>query len=95
MSKILASVLILIILSASYSYAKRIQAPPKLDNVSIQEQQYLQELYDQHNTLEVVSGPVNGVRYGRNGEAIVFSSAGTVYIGVCTSTPSGYNWIAK
>jgi hypothetical protein len=85
----------IILIEASLAFANRIPAPPKIDNITVAEQQYLQTLYNQHNILEVTSTNPNGSRRGNNGEVITFSSGGTVYIGVCTSTPSGYNWIAK
>jgi hypothetical protein len=75
------------------AYAKRISAPPVLNQIPVAEQQYLQTLYDQWNLLECVTDNPDGTRTGKHGEIIELETGGKYYLEICVSSPSGTVWM--
>lgn len=84
--------LLILFLFCSSCYAGNLQEPIMSKDVPKPVQDYLQELYQNNNNLEVVTTDPNGNRIGNLGNLVAYNNSGTYTVKICTSSPSGTTW---
>ena len=67
-------------------------APPVLKNENVQLQQYITDLYNNHNVLETVLITPNGTRYGKNGDMVIYNDGTQLHLYKNISSPIGQTW---
>lgn len=84
--------LIFLFLFSGVCYAGNISDPPVDNKISIQLMQYLKEISDNFNQLEVVTTNPDGSRLGNYGDIVLLITGGNYYVEICVSSPNGTVW---
>jgi len=58
--------------------------PPVISQADVQLTQYMKQLYDNHNKLDVVTTDPNGNRIGKVGDIVIYNNSGVYTINVNT-----------
>ena len=79
----LKAILTVIFISfAIYCYSANLSQPPILKDEPLAEQQYLRDLYDNHNKFEITTTAPNGSRRGEKGYGVIYNNSGTLELWV-------------
>lgn len=69
-------------LVALHCFAANIPAPPPLPGETAVEQDYLQKIYNNWNTLEVLTDNPDGTRAGKKGAMVLLITGGNYYLSI-------------
>ena len=81
-------------LLAIFSYAEKIPSPPPLKDSPPALQHYLETLYDNINSLEVVTSNPDGTRNGEKGDMLLLQTGGTSYLEINTDSSTTWRGVA-
>ena len=74
---LLSFIFIVLCAFLGFVFASNLSQPPILKDEPLAEQQYLKELYDNHNKFEITTVAPNNNRRGEKGNAVIYNNAGT------------------
>lgn len=83
---------LLLLLLCVPCYAGEISEPPISKDLPKDTSDYLQQLYNNFNNLQVVTTNPNGNRRGKYGDLVDYNNSGNHSVKICTSSPSGTTW---
>jgi len=84
-------ILAILLLSCSLAWAEATE-PPVIQDATVQQQQYLQDLYANQNIPRTVTVNPNGTRYGNYGQIVRYFDGSSYELFTCISSPNGKSW---
>ena len=78
--RLLIYIYAIIFMITFYAWAENVKAPPPLKDEPIAEQDYLQQIYSNFNSLDVVTSDPDSNRNGKKGDMVIYSGATGIYL---------------
>jgi hypothetical protein len=80
---------------SAIAYAGELNVPPPLKDLSVSQQRFYRDIYNNWNNIEVTTTNPNGSRRGEYGDIVFYNNSGTYKLCVQTTSGGGTTWVCS